>query len=320
MLTMTECVDVPVDQLEAVARKDLKRNRDALERACAAFAPGRSVRECMASVAAHKPKDLDPVAAATRQLVTLRTFIAEHDVVTIPGSEEAKVREAPKYLAWNAAFIRIPGPYETNLPSFYYVSPPDPSWTKAVREAYVPSVAALWFTSAHEVYPGHFVQYLAANRAASKVGRVFVGYAFAEGWAHYSEEMMYDAGLGAGDPEMHVGQLAQALLRDVRFVASIGMHTHGMTVDQAKRMFIDDAFQDEGNAEQQAERGTFDPGYLNYTMGKLMIRKLRDDWTATRGGRAAWRQFHDEFLKFGGPPIPMIRRAMMGPNDNGTLF
>jgi uncharacterized protein (DUF885 family) len=152
------------------------------------------------------------------------------------------------------------------------------------------------------------------------VGQVFVGYAFAEGWAHYCEEMMYDAGLGGGDPETHIGQLQEALLRNVRFLAAIGMHTRGMTVEHARQMFLKEGFQDEGSSQQQAERGTFDPGYLNYTMGKLMIRKLRDDWTATRGGRAAWKQFHDEFLKFGGPPIPMIRRAMMGSDDKGSLF
>ena len=172
----------------------------------------------------------------------------------------------------------------------------------------------------HEVYPGHFVQYLHAHRSRSKIGRLFGGYAFSEGWAHYTEEMMYEAGLGADDPEMHLGQLQDALLRNVRFLSAIGLHTQGMTIEESKKMFRELAFQDEGNAEQQAVRGTFDPAYLNYTLGKLMIRKLRDDWTATRGGRAAWKQFHDEFLRFGGPPIPLIRRAMMGAGDDGSLF
>jgi len=320
MLRMTEAVDVPLSELEAIGRRDLERNQQALRLACASFAPGKSVQDCMILAAAHKPKNPDPVAAATDQLGNLLGFLQQHDIVTVPGTEQAKVRQAPAYRAWNFAYINIPGPYEKNLPSIYYVSPPDPTWSKAVQDAYLPSEAALLFTSAHEVYPGHFVQFLHANRSPSKVGQVFVGYAFAEGWAHYCEEMMYDAGLGGGDPEAHVGQLQEALLRNVRFLVSIGLHTQGMSVERAKQMFIADAFQDEGNAQQQAERGAFDPAYLNYTMGKLMIRKLRDDWTATRGGRAAWKQFHDEFLKFGGPPIPLIRRAMMGPEDNGSLF
>ena len=139
-----------------------------------------------------------------------------------------------------------------------------------------------------------------------------MGYAFAEGWAHYTEEMMWDAGLGANDPETHVGQLTEALLRDVRFLSAIGMHTGRMSVAESEKMFRESAFADAGDARQQAARGTFDPAYLNYTMGKLMIRKLRADWTATRGGRSAWREFHDQFLSFGGPPIPLVRAALLG--------
>jgi uncharacterized protein (DUF885 family) len=176
------------------------------------------------------------------------------------------------------------------------------------------------FTSAHEVWPGHFLQFLHANRAPSKFGQVFVGYAFAEGWAHYAEEMMWEAGFRHDSPEMHIGQLQEALLRNARFIAAIGLHTKGMTLPEAVTLFREQGFQDEGNAEQQARRGTFDPAYLNYTMGKLMIRKLREDWTATRGGRAAWKDFHDQFLRFGGPPIPLIRRAMLGDRDDDRLF
>ena len=130
---------------------------------------------------------------------------------------------------------------------------------------------------------------------------------------------MWEEGLGNGDPQTHIGQLTNALLRNARFVSAIGMHTHAMTLAQSERLFREQAYQDAGNARQQAARGAYDPAYLNYTMGKLMIRKLREDWTASRGGRTAWRQFHDQFLSYGGPPIPMVRAAMMG-NDKGPLF
>jgi len=146
-----------------------------------------------------------------------------------------------------------------------------------------------------------------------------VGYAYAEGWAHYCEEMMWEAGYGDGNPELHIGQLTEALLRNVRFLSAIGLHTGNMTVGQSEKMFREVALADAGNAKQQAARGTFDPAYLNYTMGKLMIRKLRDDWTASRGGRNAWKQFHDEFLGYGGPPIPLVRAAMMGANAGPPL-
>lgn len=320
MLKATEGVDIDLGKLEEIARQDLERNTTLLKQACDQFAPGKSLKECNDKASANKAEGTNVVEAANKQLGDLRKFILEKDVLTIPGTEEAKVAQAPPYKAWNFAYINIPGPYETGLPSVYYVSPPDPTWPKEKQEAYIPGKGSLLFTSVHEVYPGHFVQFLHANRSKSKFGQVFVGYAFAEGWAHYTEEMMYDAGLGNNDPEMHIGQLQEALLRNVRFISAIGLHTKGMTVEESKKMFIEQGFQDEGNAEQQARRGTFDPAYLNYTMGKLMIKKLREDWTATRGGRSAWKQFHDQFLTYGGPPIPLVRKAMMGAGDNGSLF
>ncbi|MGB8507018.1 MAG: DUF885 domain-containing protein [Pyrinomonadaceae bacterium] len=320
MLKATEGVDIDLARLEEIGKADLERNTNALKEECANFAPNQTLQQCMAKASADKAPGSNVVEAATGQLTDLRKFIQEKDVLTIPGTEEAKVAQAPPYKAWNFAYINIPGPYETGMPSVYYVSPPDPSWPKEKQESYIPGKGSLLFTSVHEVYPGHFVQFLHANRSPSKFGQVFVGYAFAEGWAHYTEEMMYDAGLGAGDAEMHIGQLQEALLRNVRFLSAIGMHTKGMSVEESRKMFLEQGFQDEGSAEQQAERGTFDPAYLNYTMGKLMIRKLREDWTATRGGRAAWKEFHDQFLKYGGPPIPLVRKAMLGASDNNSLF
>lgn len=320
MLKQTEGVDIDLAQIEEIGKKDLQRNLDAMKTECDKYAPGKTLIECSDQASTHKAEGKDVVTAATAQLGDLRKFIQDKDIVSMPGTEEAKVGLAPPYKAWNFAYINIPGPYETGLPSVYYVAPPDPTWDKKKQEEYIPGKGSLLFTSVHEVYPGHFVQFLHANRAKSKFGQVFVGYAFAEGWAHYCEEMMYDEGLGAGDAELHIGQLQEALLRDVRFLSAIGMHTKGMSVGESKKMFIEQGLRSEGEADQQSARGTFDPAYLNYTMGKLMIMKLRDDWCATRGGKTAWKQFHDQFLSYGGPPIPLVRKAMMGPDDKGTLF
>ncbi len=318
MLKSTEHVDLPLEQLEAVGRKDLERNLAALREACAQFAAGKSLPECVAKDQAIKAEG-SPVEAARAQLKELKAFVAAHNLVLIPGTEEALVDEAPPYQRWNFAYIVIPGPYEKGLPSVYYISPPDPKWAAADQKAYLPGRSSLLFTSAHEVWPGHFLQFLHANRSSSKFGQIFEGYAFVEGWAHYAEEMMYDAGLGADDPSMHIGQLTEALLRDVRFLSAIGLHTGRMSVAESEKMFRESAFADAGNARQQAARGTFDPGYLNYTLGKLMIRKLRDDWTASRGGRSAWRDFHDQFLRYGGPPIPLVRSAMLGESAGPPL-
>ncbi|WP_188054896.1 DUF885 domain-containing protein [Sphingosinithalassobacter sp. CS137] len=319
MLKLTEGVDVPLAELEAVGRADLRRNQQALAQECARFAPGRTVQACIAKMNAIKPEG-GPVAAARRQIPELRAFLTEQDLVSIPGAEQAEVRESPPYNRQNSAYIDIPGPYEDSLPSTYYISPPDPSWPESVQRAYVPGEPDLLFTTVHEVWPGHFLQFLHANRVSSPVGRLFVGYAFAEGWAHYAEELMWEAGLRDGDAATHIGQLSNALLRNCRFLAAIGLHAQGMTQAEAQRMFQEQCYQDEGNARQQAARGTYDPAYLNYTLGKLMIRKLRDDWTATRGGRAAWKQFHDRFLSHGGPPIPLVRQAMMGEDSPRAVF
>jgi uncharacterized protein (DUF885 family) len=310
MIAATEGVDTPLDQLEAAGRADLARNQLALGGACRTFARGQSIAACMARMAADKPVD-GPVAEARRQIPLLQSFIQYRDLLTIPGPERALVEESPPYSRQNLAYIDPPGPFDRGVPSVYYISPPDPRWTPAVQAAFVPGRDDLMFTSIHEAMPGHFVQFLHSNRSPSLIGRVFVGYAFAEGWAHYAEEMMWEAGLNAGNPETHIGQLSNALLRDCRFLAAIGLHTRGMTQAQAFRLFVDQCHQDEGNARQQALRGTYDPAYLNYTMGKLLIRRLRADWTAARGGRRAWKAFHDRLLSYGGPPIPLVRQRMM---------
>jgi uncharacterized protein (DUF885 family) len=318
MIRDTEMVDVPLAELERIGRADLARNQRALQAACAQYAPGATIPACMERMNANKPAG-GPVAAARRQLPTLRAFIVQHDLVSIPGTEQAHVEESPPYNRQNAAYIDIPGPFERGLPSVYYIAPPDPSWTPEVQAGFIPGEDDLLFTSVHEVWPGHFLNFLHANRSPFTFGRVFVGYAFAEGWAHYAEEMMWDAGLGAGDPEVHIGQLSNALLRDCRYLSAIGMHTGTMTQEQSRQMFRDQCYQDEGNARQQAARGTYDPAYLNYTMGKLMIRRLRDDWIRTHGGRRGWKAFHDRFLSYGGPPIPLVRAQMMGGNPRAVF-
>ncbi|MGO9512396.1 MAG: DUF885 domain-containing protein [Steroidobacteraceae bacterium] len=348
MLKDTELVDLPLEQIEAAGRADLKRNTDALKAECAALLPKGTISACIAKVSADKPQD-GPVEAARRQLVSLKEFVQKNNVVSIPSEDQVHVAEAPPYNRSNQAFIQVPGTYDKGVAATYNIAPPDPHWTKAEQAAYIPSEATLLFTSVHEVWPGHFLQFLHSNSNPDKLEALWVGYGFAEGWAHYCEEMMYEEGLGKGDAETHIGQLKDALLRDVRLLSAIGLHTDGMTVAQSEKMFKEEAYQDPGNARQQAARGTYDPAYLNYTLGKLMIRKLRADWIAkSRAGAAAsapasgaaapapatatpsaapaapgddhalWHEFHDKFLSFGGPPIPLLRKELVG--DEGSLL
>ena len=331
MVKDTEMVDLPIEQIEAAGRADLERNTAAIKAECANYLPKGTIAACVAKVAAKKPAE-GTLDAARRQLTMLRDFVQKNNVVNIPNDDQALVAEAPPYNRNNAAFIQVPGPYDKGVAATYNIAPPDPKWSKAEQLQYLPSEATLLFTSVHEVWPGHFLQFLHSNSNPDKLEALWVGYAFAEGWAHYSEELMYEEGLGKGDPEMHIGQLREALLRDVRLLSSIGLQTEGMTVAQSEKMFREQAFQDPGNARQQAARGTYDPAYLNYTLGKLMIRKLRADWIAkmrASGGAAAagapagddhamWHDFHDKFLSYGGPPIPLLREQMMG--DKGGVL
>jgi len=327
MLVQTEDVHTPVDQIEAAGRADLARNTAALKTACTEYAPKETLQKCVNKMSADKPKG-GPVEAARAQLTLLKAFIIKNNVVSIPSNTEALVAEAPPYNRSNAAFIQVAGPYDKGVASTYNIAPPDPKWSKAEREAYIPGEATLLFTSVHEVWPGHFLQFLHSNANPDKLEGLWVGYAYAEGWAHYCEEMMYEMGLGKDKPEQHIGQLVEALLRDVRLLSAIGLHTQGMTVAQSEKMFKEQAFQDPGNARQQAARGTYDPAYLNYTLGKLMIRKLRTDWVAKHAAagsaaaspdsQALWHDFHDEFLSYGGPPIPLLRKQMLG--EEGTLL
>jgi hypothetical protein len=311
MLRETEMVDIPLEELELVGRRDLERNLAALREACAGFAPKATLAACVDRMRARKPAG-GSVEGARAQLAQLRKFVLDRKIVTIPSEEQALVAESPPYNRGNFAYISTPGPYENPaVKATYYVAPPDPEWSAAERNAYLPGRAYLLYVSAHEVWPGHYLQGQFANLHPSKVAALWWNYSFAEGWAHYTEEMMYDEGLGKGDPEMRVGMLSNALLRDVRFLSAICLHTGCMSLEDSEQAFREQAFADAGNARQQALRGTYDPGYLAYTLGKLMIRKLRTDWLAANPG-ATLQQFHDQFLSHGVPPIPLVRREMLG--------
>jgi hypothetical protein len=244
MLRTTEKVELPIEELELVGRKDLERNLAALTEACAAYAPKASLADCVGKMRATKPAG-GTVEGARRQLVELRQFVVDHRLVTIPNQEQALVAESPPYNRGNFAYISIPGPYENPAVKVtYYVAPPDAKWSAAERNSYLPGRAYLLYVSVHEVWPGHYLQSQFANGNPSRLAALWWDYAFAEGWAHYTEEMMYDAGLGRDQPEMRVGMLTNALLRDVRFLSAICLHTGCMTLEESERMFREKAFAD----------------------------------------------------------------------------
>lgn len=319
MLAATQGVELDLPRLEAIAAADLQRNLAALDEAAKAIDPTRTTAEVVAKMAEDRPTPDEVLGLATEQAQTLRQFLIDHHIVSVPGTEVAVVRESPPFQRWNSAFMDGPGPFETKvLPSYYYISPPDPKWPAAEQATYLPPRADLLFTTIHEVYPGHFLHHLHIHGNPSKVLQAFCTYSTSEGWAHYTEEMMFDAGAGGHTPRARIGMLKEALLRDVRFVATLGLHTQTLSIEDATRLFADKGFVDAGNARQQAVRGTFDPMYLAYTLGKLMIGKLAADYRKLHP-EASLAEFHDAFLRHGCAPIPVIRRAMLGADAGPPL-
>ncbi|MEM1230246.1 MAG: DUF885 domain-containing protein [Pseudomonadota bacterium] len=309
MLEQREMITEPLLELKALGQRDLERNLQALLTLCREALDTPDPQACM--TIAEVGKSLDPVARGRAQLPALKAFVQERDLVTIPSEEEALVEQSPPYNRANLAYISIPGAFEPDpLPSVYYISPPDPQWGEAEQRAFVPNEGRLLYVSVHEVWPGHFLWGLHRNRAERPLVRLFTSTTFSEGWAHYVEEMMHDEGLSAGDPRLHLGQLANALKRNVRYLSAIGMHTEGMTQEESEQRFLTQALLDPGNARQQAARGTYDPGYLSYTLGKLQILKLREDWFAAHPD-GTLKAFHDELLSYGGAPLNLIRRYML---------
>lgn len=322
MLRETQGIDIDLERLRALGEADLERNLEAMRSAAAEIDGKQKIARVIAKVTNEKPKAGEVLQVASEQATQMRAFVIDRKIATIPTEDAAVVKESPPFMRWNAAFLDPSGPFETGgLPSFYYISPPDPKWPKKEQKAYIPGTTDLLFITIHEVWPGHFLHGLHVRTRPSKVLKSFWNYATGEGWAHYAEEMMWDAGV-SDDPKVHVGQLQNALLRNVRYLSAIGLHTGEMTVEQSLAMFRDKAFQDEANARQQAVRGTFDPMYLSYTLGKLVIRKLQSDWAAKRKGNGqpvTLQAFHDELLSYGAAPLPVIREAMLGPDAGPVL-
>ena len=310
LLAVNEGLTKSLTDLRAMAQQDYDRNHTALVQLAASMEPGVPVEEVVAHVANKRLPAAQVLAVAETQLTTLRAFLVEKDIISLPGDDQARVMVTPPFLRYNSAFLSSPGPLETQgRVSFYYITPPDPAWSSEKQAAYLPFEGDLAATSIHEVYPGHFVHSLHQRHAPTRAQQLLGSYAFTEGWAHYAEQMVLDQGYGADDPGMRVGQLTNALLRNCRFLATLGLHVDGMSVDAAQRLFQEKCLVDEGNAQQQALRGTYDPGYFSYTLGKLQILALRHRYMEAHPD-ASLRAFHDWLLGFGAAPVALIEKRL----------
>ncbi|MCY3637580.1 MAG: DUF885 domain-containing protein [Chloroflexi bacterium] len=321
LLEYGEMVDLPLEQLLNFGEADLKANMERFIEVAALVDADKSPAEVMAEIASDHPA-ADALIPETRDMLEdIRHYIICHDIVSVPSEVRCQTVPTPSFMRWAFAALDFPGPYEQSADeTFYYVTPVEEHWSDDEKEQWMTSFnyATLRAVSMHEAYPGHYIHYLHTMSADSMISRAFGAYSFWEGWAHYTEQMMVEAGY-LSDPRSELGQLMEALMRNCRYICAIKMHTQGMTIDEATRFFIGNAFMEELPASKEAIRGTFDPMYLNYTLGKLMILKLREDYRQAKGDAYTLRQFHDEFLSHGAPPIPLVREMMLGEDSGDVL-
>jgi len=322
MLRVGEAVELPLERLWAVAQASLARNKAELEATARRIAPDKSPAEVVKDMGRQHPATAALISETRQMVEKSRAFVVEHDLVSIPYDLRPMVAETPAFLRWAFAMMDTPGPFEKiATESFYYITPPENDWPPDKAEEWLTQFDyyTLDDTSIHEAWPGHYLHWLHFRNSPTSVTKVCDSYAFSEGWALYVEQMMMEQGYRADEPRLRLAQLSEALLRDVRFVCAIGLHTQGMSVDEATRRFMQDVFMEELPARKEAERGTYDPGYLFYTLGKLMTLKLREDYRREQGSAFSLKQFHDAFLSFGAPPIPLVRQMMLRHDDGQIL-
>ncbi|MCC7125854.1 MAG: DUF885 domain-containing protein [Acidobacteria bacterium] len=322
-LRLEEGLNVPVERLLAIAMREIQATQDEFREVAGRIGPGDPMEIWKATRARH-PAPGTLIDTARGQLDELRTFLSRSNVMDVPDGDDIAVAATPEFFRWSFASMWTPGPFETRVSrAMYYLTDADASWPderklEHLRDFNVPT---LWTISMHEVYPGHYLHYQHLRRVTSKVRRstLFMPSSYIEGWAHYCEQMMLEAGFGRGDHAMKLGQLGEALIRLARFVVGIRLHTDDWSVEQGVRFFKEEAFLEDAAARREAERGTFDPTYLVYSAGKLMLLKLRRDWQEEQSGKPSLRAFHDAFLAQGAAPFPALRRLMLASADGDVL-
>ncbi|HYY13257.1 MAG TPA: DUF885 domain-containing protein [Chthoniobacterales bacterium] len=345
LLAETELVDLTPEQVLEIGMAQLKNEQTAFSDAAKKIDPNKPPIQVFKQIQSEHPSPENLLPDMGKDLEQIRQFVTKCHLVTIPSEVRPRVKEMPQYRrATSFASMDTPGPFEKRATeAYYYVTPTEPDWPNEQKEQWL--TAFNYYTadliSIHEVYPGHYVQFLRLSASpASKVEKIFGSYAFVEGWAHYCEQMMVDEGYTASTrapgstptatakakpppsptaspldetraAKYRMAQASEAMLRLCRLCAAIKMHTQHMSVQGATKFFQENCYYEEKPARAEAMRGTFDPGYLNYSLGKLQILKLRNDYKAQEGDAFSLQKFHNELLNHGMPPIRLLRELML---------
>jgi uncharacterized protein (DUF885 family) len=322
-LKLEDGVDLSSDRLLAIALRELSAVQEEFRKVAGRLNGGDPIEAWRRAKEQH-PAPGQLISVAEAQVAELEEFLRTQDLVSLPDSEPVVVAPSPDFYRWAFASMWTPGPFESK-PSraYYYLTDVDRSWSPDRQKEHLRdfNIPTLWNISIHEVYPGHFLHFRHLRQVESKVRKstLFAPASFVEGWAHYCEHMMVEAGFRRGDVTIRIGQLAEALVRLARFVVAIRLHCEDLSVEQGMRFFRDEAFLEEATARREAERGTFDPTYLVYSLGKLMMLKLRRDYKEQQGGKYSLRAFHDAVLSQGSAPFWALRRLLLGETVDASL-
>jgi uncharacterized protein (DUF885 family) len=318
-----EGITLSPERLLAIAERELQLLQEEFRAAAGRVNGGDPITVWRKAKEQH-PDPGGLVKVAQEQVRELAEFLQRQSVVSVPDCEPVIVAPSPEFYRWAFASMWTPGPFEPK-PSraYYYLTDVDKTWPPERQEEHLRdfNLPTLWNISIHEVYPGHFLHYQHLRQVDSKVRKstFFAPASFVEGWAHYCEQMMVEAGFRRKDPTIRIGQLAEALVRLVRVIVAIRLHCEDLSVEQGMRMFRDEAFLEEATARREAERGTFDPMYLAYSTGKLMMLKLRHDYQEQQSGKFSMRTFHDAVLAHGSAPFWAHRQLLLG-GDAGSVL
>lgn len=322
-LRFDEGITLGADGLLVIAMRELRETQEEFRRVAGRLGDG-DASEAWHRVKARHPTDAELIPVVTDQLQELATFVERNAIVSIPAGEPVVVAPTLQFHRWTFASMWTPGPFEAKpIRAHYYITGIDPAWSAERQEEHLRdfNYGALWAISMHETFPGHFLHYQHLRQIESKLRKsiFFCAPSFVEGWAHYCEQMMLENGFGRGDDHIKLGQLAEALIRLARLVVGIKLHAEDFSVEQSVRFFRNEAFMEEGSARREAERGTFDPGYVVYSAGRLMLLKLRADYEAQQQGSYSLRTFHDTLLANGAVPFWMHRRLMLREDAGDAL-
>ena len=328
LLEYGEMVSLSPEQLLEMGMSELRRKQAVFAEAARQIDPTKKPIEVFQAIQQDHPTEQSLIPDTAKGLDMIRQYLIDRQIVTLPSKVSALVAETPQFMrATSFASMDTPGPFETKATeAYYYVTPVEPDWSPQQKEEWL--TAFNYYTtdivSIHEAYPGHYVQFLCLKASpANQLEKIFTSYAFVEGWAHYAEQMLVDEGFGASPSptptreqqvkaaKYRLAQTDEALLRICRLCVSIKMHCQGMSVEEATRFFQVSCYYEQKPARQEAIRGAYDPEYLYYTLGKLEILKLREDYRKQQGVQFTLQKFHDEMLRHGAPPIRLLREVML---------